>query len=168
MGDWNDTLPTPSAGSVVTDTDMIGKILPLLDALTSAGTPYNPGWYAATTNPVIGNGSITGTYRRVGKWGDVALQIIIGSTSTMGSGSYEFELPAGWALPAGAWNNNQGIGNVFDTSASVYYACTIGAVSGNTNRFRLRSHSLGNLNATNLVTLATGDQISARITTELT
>jgi hypothetical protein len=167
MGSYTGTLPTLAAADVITDSALIGQILPALNALVDSGTPYTPGWFAATTNPTLGDGTIEGAYRRTGKWGDAAFRITVGSTTTFGTGSYEFELPSGWSLPAGAWNNNQGIGVFFDNSAGTYYVGSLGAVASNANRFRLRPHSQGNLTGTSLFTLQPFDQICARITTEL-
>jgi hypothetical protein len=57
-----------------------------------AWTPYTPAW-TASTNPAIGNGTITGRYMKIGR--NVLCQIILttGSTTTYGSGQYAFGLP---------------------------------------------------------------------------
>lgn len=167
MGDYSGTLPTPAAGSAVTDTEMIGQILGLLSAIAGPWTPYDPGWFA-TSDPSIGDGTIEGAYRRTGNYGELVMRIAAGASTTFGSGSYEFQMPTGWNVPAGAWANNHGFAAVFDSSANAYFVGNVGAVLTNANRFRIRPHSLGNLNATNLVTLANQDTIMAHIFAELT
>ena len=56
---------------------------------------YTPVWTAATTNPVLGNGSITGKYRRVGDCVEIEVELLTGSTTTFGSGAYYFSIPPG-------------------------------------------------------------------------
>lgn len=55
--------------------------------------PYNPLWTANTTNPTIGNGTITGHYKKIGKDITVRIEVNIGSTTNIGSGRYKFSLP---------------------------------------------------------------------------
>jgi hypothetical protein len=54
---------------------------------------YTPAWTASTTNPTLGNGSLTGQYMLVGKTCHVQLGLSIGSTTTIGSGTYQFSVP---------------------------------------------------------------------------
>lgn len=54
---------------------------------------YTPTWTGSTTNPVIGNGTITGRYRRHGKTVTATINIAAGSTTTYGSGFWSFTLP---------------------------------------------------------------------------
>lgn len=166
MGSYTGTLPEVGAGSVVTDTDIIGEILGALHALVDAGDPYTPAWHA-TSDPSIGAGTMEGSYRRTGSWGQAAMRIVAAADTTFGSGSYEFTLPPDWNLGGVAQNHNYGTAVVLDTSASFYYVCSIGAVATDANRFRVRPHGQNNLSATSLVTLANGDQIIAFINTQL-
>lgn len=55
--------------------------------------PYTPAWTGATTNPVIGNGVISGRYIQVGKTVDFRVVIAMGSSTTYGSGQYRVGLP---------------------------------------------------------------------------
>jgi hypothetical protein len=59
---------------------------------------YTPVWTASTTNPTIGNGSIAGFYRRVGDSVECRIDILGGSTTTSGSGTYSWSIPAGLTL----------------------------------------------------------------------
>jgi hypothetical protein len=61
------------------------------DAL--AWTTYTPSWTASTTNPVIGNGTITGRYKAIGKTVFVSVKINMGTTTTYGTGQWRVSLP---------------------------------------------------------------------------
>lgn len=65
-------------------------------ALTDAWTDYSASlaWTATTTNPAIGNGTITAYYKQIGKTVHFRGRILMGSTSTFGSGSWRISLPA--------------------------------------------------------------------------
>lgn len=54
---------------------------------------YTPTWTGSVTNPAIGNGTITGRYRRHGKTVTATINITTGSTTTYGSGFWSFTLP---------------------------------------------------------------------------
>ena len=54
---------------------------------------YTPTWTAATTNPLIGNGTLTGRYIVIGKLCTYVLGMVMGSTTTYGSGDWAFSLP---------------------------------------------------------------------------
>jgi hypothetical protein len=56
-------------------------------------TSYTPSWTASTTNPVLGNGTLTGRYSRVGNMVDFAIKMTAGSTTTFGSGPWSLSLP---------------------------------------------------------------------------
>nr|BFE85838.1 hypothetical protein GCM10020093_084390 [Planobispora longispora] len=68
-------------------------------ALYASWTSYAITWTGATTNPTIGNGSLDGAYQRAGDGKTVAvrLRLVIGSTTTLGSGLWGFSLPSGLA-----------------------------------------------------------------------
>jgi hypothetical protein len=61
------------------------------DAL--AWTTYSPSWTAGGTNPVIGNGTITGRYKAIGKTVFVSVNKSMGSTTTYGTGAWRISLP---------------------------------------------------------------------------
>jgi hypothetical protein len=56
-------------------------------------TPFTPTWTAATTNPVIGNGGITGGYFRVDNLVNFYMLLTFGTTTTAGLGAWSFTLP---------------------------------------------------------------------------
>lgn len=63
------------------------------DSGTGAWASYTPAWTGATTNPVLGNGTLVGRYAVTGKTCHVAIRLIPGSTTTFGSGTYLFGVP---------------------------------------------------------------------------
>jgi hypothetical protein len=63
------------------------------DVVNGPFNTYAPAWTAATTNPVIGNGSILGEYKVFGPMIYVHVRITMGSTTTYGSGGYFVSAP---------------------------------------------------------------------------
>jgi hypothetical protein len=62
--------------------------------IEAAWQSYTPTWgVAAGTAPSLGNGSIIGEYSVIGKTMHFKLQLLIGSTTTFGTGSYTFSVP---------------------------------------------------------------------------
>lgn len=80
-----------------------GAILLVYDGTTSrwravlleAGAPvaYTPTWTAASVNPAIGNGTLTGKYVQRGKMCWFNLRMVPGGTTTFGTGVYSWSLP---------------------------------------------------------------------------
>lgn len=58
-----------------------------------AWNTYTPTWTAATTNPSIGDGTLTGKYAVVGKVCHFTTLVTFSSTTTYGSGAYTLGLP---------------------------------------------------------------------------
>lgn len=90
---------TPGGLPIPLDTDPFEDgalaVRNLADALDPAGgwTAYAPAWTASVTNPTLGNGSLTGQYRKVGKTVQYRISLQLGTTSVRGSGAYAFSLP---------------------------------------------------------------------------
>jgi hypothetical protein len=67
-------------------------VLDPIDALPGVSglwTPYVPGWAGADNiGPGLGNATLIGRYFRIGQWIDVAIVLVMGSTTTYGSSSY--------------------------------------------------------------------------------
>jgi len=59
----------------------------------SAANVYSVSWTGATTNPAIGNGTLTGRYQLFGKMVHLNIYMVAGSTTTFGSGNWSFSLP---------------------------------------------------------------------------
>ena len=58
-----------------------------------AWTAYTPTWTATTSAPAIGNGTRVGAYIRIGRMITFRARIVMGSTTTFGSGQYSLGLP---------------------------------------------------------------------------
>jgi hypothetical protein len=82
-----------SAGAVLTAAQMNAHA-------PQAYSSWTPTWTGSGSNPAIGNGTITGNYVRHGDLVHFEIRIVMGSTTTFGSGSYSLSLPV--ALASGA------------------------------------------------------------------
>ncbi|MER5892272.1 hypothetical protein [Streptomyces sp. NPDC001876] len=80
-------------GEVVSAATMNTEIRDQFNSMFAAWTTYTPTWTGATTNPVLGNGVITGRYIKVGRTCTASIQLTTGSTTTYGSGAYSFGVP---------------------------------------------------------------------------
>ncbi len=59
----------------------------------NAWTSYTPTWTSDSSTPSIGNGSLTGRYKQIGKTVFFSLKLTYGSTTTGGAGAWMFGLP---------------------------------------------------------------------------
>lgn len=80
-------------GEVVTAAELNQEIRDQFNSMFAAWTSYTPTWTASTTNPVLGNGSLTGRYMKIGRTVLVEINLTTGSTTTYGSGNYNWALP---------------------------------------------------------------------------
>lgn len=91
---------------------------------------YTPTWTGSTTNPVIGNGTISGKWRKVGDSAEIQIYVNSGTTTTYGSGRYIWSFPSGLTLDTSktdvATNGVAEIfGNLFTSSPSTIYTGTV-------------------------------------------
>ena len=89
-------------------------------------TPYVPVWTASVTNPVIGNGTITGSYAVIGKTCFVRGNIAMGSTTTFGSGEWYVSMP----IPAINADAILLTATLLDNGSAWYNAIMVGARAG--------------------------------------
>ncbi len=62
--------------------------------ITPAWATYDVQWTAATTNPTLGNGTLSGWWRYIDdKMIAVRINLLVGSTTNVGVGQYRFSLP---------------------------------------------------------------------------
>lgn len=119
---------------------------------------WTPVWTASTTNPTIGNGTITGGYISYAKLVHFWIQVIFGSTTTVGSGTYQFNLPV--SERALRWTFN---GVVRDVSTSDTYPVFAERTSALFLRGGRLPTTAGNplsiLSSSLPITWATGDEI---------
>lgn len=73
---------------------------------TGAWTSYTPTWTASGSNPVLGNGTLVGLWAKVGRTYVVHINLIPGSTTTFGSGTYSFALPVAAASSGATYIGN--------------------------------------------------------------
>lgn len=62
--------------------------------VADAWTAYTPTWSASTSAPSLGNGTLTGAYKKIGKTVYFRIKLAPGTTTTYGSGDYSLTLPA--------------------------------------------------------------------------
>ncbi|TQS29123.1 hypothetical protein [Microbispora sp. KK1-11] len=98
--------------------------------LYAGWTSYTPTWTGSTSNPSLGNGTITAAYKRAdtAKTASIRIRLAAGSTTTYGSGQWSFSLPPGLAPVT-----IQAIsGHILDASSTNRWACTayIAAATG--------------------------------------
>lgn len=95
-------------GNLATDVDTD------IAAQLAAWTTYTPVWTSNGTAPSLGNGTITGRYKQIGKTVTVTIKIVFGSTSTFGTSAYFFSLP----VTASGLNDFVGSAYMRDTSGT--------------------------------------------------
>lgn len=137
-----------------------------LDLIEGVLTTYTPTWTSSGTQPVLNNGTLTGRYFLSQKRLDVIVNLTIGSTTTNGTGLYNFALPftatTGIQYNGAAWIVDSGTG---------YYNGTCHVNSGGTtlNAYfefppnNASTFSASDLSATFPVTPATNDQFQFEI-----
>ena len=113
-----DTTPaTWTPGEIVSAAKMNTEVRDFAAGLQGVWEVFTPTWTAATTNPALGNGTLTGRMLRVGKTIICNITLVAGSTTTYGSGAWIFALPVPsvWATLT---NIAMGGAVAFDTSAT--------------------------------------------------
>lgn len=86
----------------------------------AAWVAYTPSWSSTGTQPVIGNGTIYGRYRRIGSLGHLNGVLTAGTTTTFGTGEWRLSLPSGWA--ARTLTEGYQIGHILMTCAGNTYS----------------------------------------------
>ena len=84
---------------------------------------YTPTWTAATTNPSIGNGTLSGRYIQIGTLVYCQFTMRAGSTTTFGSGIWRFSYPV---APNTTYANLYQVGSIYalDNGAANYNGIT--------------------------------------------
>lgn len=116
-------------GEVVSAALMNQEIRDQLNTFFGAWTTYTPTWTGSTTNPVLGNGTLTGRYMKIGRtvWAEVFLQP--GGTTTFGSGTYLFSAPFTKAA-----SGTESVGGARLSAGSVYMGqCVLSPSSSSMN-----------------------------------
>jgi hypothetical protein len=88
-------------GEVVSAALMNQEIRDQFNSAFAAWTTYTPTLGATGTAPVLGNGTLTGQYMKIGRTVAMSLTLTVGSTTTFGSGNLNFTLPVTGANSSG-------------------------------------------------------------------
>lgn len=78
---------------------------------------YTPTWAGSGSNPSIGNGTITGRYTLIDDLLFLQIRVLMGSTTTFGSGTYTWTIPTGMTLTYPI----NGSASLFDASPGAIY-----------------------------------------------
>lgn len=91
-------------------------------------TTYSPVWSATGgTQPVLGNGTLSAEYVRMGNVGFILMQLVAGSTTTFGTAAnWLFSLPPGWTAEITLGPGTRGYGTCTATGAAGKQ-CSVGA-----------------------------------------
>lgn len=147
-------------------TQNVNEFVDLLTEPASAWTAYTPAWASTGTAPALGNGTIAGRFMQFGKVGMAEFLLTTGGTTTYGTGTYTFSLPAGWVPVAATGRAINGTARILDVSTGTRYVGTVNIGAGNT--VTISTHAAAtDLSGTVPVTLASGDSVSAGFTLEL-
>lgn len=159
---------SPAEGMTIyeTDTDLmlVYTGAAWVDVATPAAwTSYTPAWTASTSNPSIGNGTLSGAYTTRGKLGFASIDILFNSTTNAGSGIYSFGLPSGWAISA--TSRAYGYSLSRDQSAASH-AVGIPTYATATT-VDLRGHGINQYSSSSPFSWATGDFIRIQVIGEI-
>lgn len=156
------------SGEALTASNLNVHVRDNLKAVGDAWTSYAPTWTAATTNPVIGNGTLTGAYINPGKLVIGRIALTMGSTTTYGAGLWSLTLPV---TPLSTVPRLIAQGLAFDSSATDVFPVML-SVQGGTTTATVRTmpttagNALRNVTDTAPFTWATGDTLTLNFTYE--
>lgn len=111
-----------------------------LGDFANATTSITPVWSAASVNPTIGNGSLTGSAIRIGAMIYAAIDLDFGTTTTFGTGVYTFSLPS----PFNGTAVRAGIGSAIGYKDGVAFYTGIAIMYAGFNTLQIISHNTGN------------------------
>ncbi len=97
------SVPTIASGDTTTVPTNLAEYRDFLKALTEAWTSYTPAWTSTGTAPAIGNGTLAGGYLQANKLVAFRLLLIVGSTTTWGTGVLMLSLPVAPKASVGIW-----------------------------------------------------------------
>lgn len=167
MGSYTGTVPTFLAAELP-DADKFLEITNYMTAQTAAWTSAAPTWTAFAGSPSVGNGTLTGRYKKIGKTVHWEIQLIAGSTTTFGTGgtSFQFTIPGGGTSAAAFL----GSGWFFDSSTANNYTLTWKMDGAQTTLRIWRNDASPSAELTNTapVTMATSDVLTLSGVVEIT
>lgn len=146
-----------AVGATITD-NSVGSYV--TDSREFALQTYTVTWTGATTNPAIGNGTLSGHYSKRGRTVTVNLRLVCGSTTTFGSGGWFFSLPY---IPSTA-TPQTGSASILDSGTLFYVGATQTLTDGTARCIVIPESSAAQADATRPMTWASGDELRATIT----
>jgi hypothetical protein len=136
-------------------------------AVGATWTLYTPTWTGATTNPVLGNGTLSGAWTKHGKTITVRVNLKPGSTTTYGSGAWRFALPETAATVAGFVGFPIWVGSAYGFDAGVANrGGDVNVFSGATYATITGNGTTSEWDATKPHTWSNGDYLSATFSYE--
>lgn len=150
------------AGQVPTAAELNAITTDLVNT-TGAWVAYTPTWTSLGTAPSLGNGTLTGSYMKIGRTVHYRIEFTAGSTTTYGTSVYLFSLPL---AAADAGLSPMGQACIQDASAAAQLNRS--ALLWTATAVLLQSEA--GANVTNLVpmTWASGDKVKIKGTYEAT
>lgn len=163
----NFSWPFPTAGDAANvSTDMAALAAAVDTSLGAAFGTYTPAWTSTGVAPVVGNGTITGRFKRLGKWGVNRITLTAGGTTTFGTLLYRFSLPAGWTLSD--TTSIYGMASIYDVSVTTAFSGSIWAASTTTVSIRTHAATTEASATVPIAVPATGDIWQLLMVAELT
>ena len=136
-----------TASSVVSS--FTGSLTGSVTNYETAWTSYTPVWTTdGVTQPVIGDGSITGAYKQIGKTVFVRVRLYYGTTTTSGTGTFYFSLPV---TSSTSWGIQMPV-SILDNGNAWYQAIANGEYGGFTTKTALIGQSAGGANSSQGIT----------------
>jgi hypothetical protein len=139
-------------------TNLTGSLTINESRIDNGWTAYTPQWTAASVNPAIGDGTIEGYYKVIGKTCFVRGNIAMGSTTTFGTGEWYVSMPF-TASHADAILMNA---TLLDNGTAWYNATMVGARAGFNHKAPIQYQNTGgtasDVNPTGPFTWTTSDR----------
>lgn len=115
-GSGDDVRPYEDIQFLAQDVD--ADVQAIITARDAAWTNYTPTWLASGGTPAIGNGTIAGRYKQIGKTVFFSIYVLFGSTTSFSSGAYSFSLPVAAVTPGSPAGSLARIGSAYLRDAS--------------------------------------------------
>ena len=130
--------------------------IPTLFALDKQTRSQAVTWTAGVTNPVLGNGTLSGSYDLVAGLCTYSVSFTAGSTTTFGTGDWSF------SAPFAAIGANVGSVWVLDSGTAYYVGICI--INSGSSTIQCYTNAASGYRSTVPMTWATGDQLQLTIT----
>jgi hypothetical protein len=142
------TLNISGSGNFTNNLTVTGSLILSGSNVSTAWTSYTPDWTTDGTQPALNNGALTGAYKVIGKTCFVRVKLNPGSTSTFGSGAFQFSLP----FSASSADGIQFPCSILNNGLAWYQGTVNGTYSGATNKSAIIAQSAGGVNSSEAVT----------------